>query len=184
MLDELERRHASDRLRMIFERKVEDVDPLTGAVDGDRPSTSSRAAARRQEQCDARCHRQEVPGFDVERVEELPGSLKVVRLSSMPEPLAPDAVHLVPGKGGARRVPRADERRGACALLSWRPGGDADPGTITDADAARLLLADSFALIGAACSTRRRSATNSYGRTRRVQRRSAATRTPTVAWLY
>ena len=34
LLDELERRHASDRLRMSFERKVEDVDPLTGAVDG------------------------------------------------------------------------------------------------------------------------------------------------------
>ena len=149
LLDELERRHASDRLRMIFERKVEDVDPLTGAVDGetfdlvagcDGVNSATRGAIA--ERC---------PGFDVERV-ELPGSLKVVRLSSMPEPLAPDAVHLVPGKGGlaAFLEPTKD---GACALLSWRPGGDADPGIITDADAARLLLADSFSLIGAAFNT-------------------------------
>ena len=148
LLDELERRHASDRLRMIFERKVEDVDPLTGAVDGetfdlvagcDGVNSATRGAIA--ERC---------PGFDVERV-ELPGSLKVVRLSSMPEPLAPDAVHLVPGKGGlaAFLEPTKD---GACALLSWRPG-EADPGTITDADAARLLLADSFSMIGAAFNT-------------------------------
>ena len=149
LLDELERRHASDRLRMIFERKVEDVDPLTGAVNGetfdlvagcDGVNSATRVAIA--ERC---------PGFDVERV-ELPGSLKVVRLSSMPAPLAPDAVHLVPGKGGlaAFLEPTKD---GACALLSWRPGGDADPGTITDADAARLLLADSFSMIGAAFNT-------------------------------
>ena len=148
LLDELERRHASDRLRMNFERKVEDVDPLTGAVDGeafdlvagcDGVNSATRGAIA--ERC---------PGFDVERV-ELPGSLKVVRLSSMPEPLAPDAVHLVPGKGGlaAFLEPTKD---GACALLSWRPG-EADPGSITDADAARLLLADSFSLIGAAFNT-------------------------------
>jgi kynurenine 3-monooxygenase len=149
LLDELERRHASDRLRMIFERKVEDVDPLTGAVDGetfdlvagcDGVNSATRGAIA--ERC---------PGFDVERV-ELPGSLKVVRLEAMPAPLAPDAVHLVPGKGGlaAFLEPTKD---GACALLSWRPGGDADPGSITDADAARLLLAESFALIGAAFNT-------------------------------
>jgi len=149
LFDELERRHASDRLRMIFERKVEDVDPLAGAVDGetfdlvagcDGVNSATRGAIA--ERC---------PGFDVERV-ELPGSLKVVRLSSMPEPLAPDAVHLVPGKGGlaAFLEPTKD---GACALLSWRPGGDADPGTITDADEARLLLADAFSLIGAAFNT-------------------------------
>ena len=150
MLDELERRHASkDRLRMFFERKVEDVDPLAGAVDGetfdlvagcDGVNSATRGAIAR------RC-----PGFGVERV-ELPGSLKVVRLSSMPEPLAPDAVHLVPGKGGlaAFLEPTKD---GACALLSWRPGGDADPDTITDADEARLLLAESFSMIGAAFNT-------------------------------
>ena len=148
LLDELERRHASDRLRMIFERKVEDVDPLAGAVDGeafdlvagcDGVNSATRGAIA--ERC---------PGFDVERV-ELPGSLKVVRLSSMPEPLAPDAVHLVPGKGGlaAFLEPTKD---GACALLSWRPG-EADPGSITDADAARLLLAESFSMIGAAFNT-------------------------------
>ena len=148
LLDELERRHASDRLRMIFERKVEDVDPLAGAVDGeafdlvagcDGVNSATRGAIA--ERC---------PGFDVERV-ELPGSLKVVRLSSMPEPLAPDAVHLVPGKGGlaAFLEPTKD---GACALLSWRPG-EADPGSITDADEARLLLAESFSMIGAAFNT-------------------------------
>ena len=67
LLDELERRHASDRLRMIFERKVEDVDPLTGAVDGetfdlvagcDGVNSATRGAIA--ERC---------PGFDVERVE-------------------------------------------------------------------------------------------------------------------
>ena len=148
LLDELERRHASDRLRISFQRKVDDVDPLAGAVDGetfdlvagcDGVNSATRGAIAR------RC-----PGFDVERV-ELPGSLKVVRLSSMPAPLAPDAVHLVPGKGGlaAFLEPTKD---GACALLSWRPG-EADPGSITDADAARLLLADSFSLIGAAFNT-------------------------------
>ena len=42
--------------------------------------------------------------------------------------------------------------RDRCALLSWRPG-EADPGSITDADAARLLLAESFSMIGAAFNT-------------------------------
>ena len=147
LLDELEKRH-SDRLRINFEQKVEDVDPLTGVVTAGATETFDLVAG-----CDGvnsatrAAIAQRCPGLVVERA-ELPGSLKVVRLDSMPPPLAPDAVHLVPGKGGLAAFLEPTPG-GCCALLSWRPG-EADPGAITDADEARLLLADSFPLIGAA----------------------------------
>lgn len=99
------------------------------------------------------------PSLGVETA-TLPGSLKVLRLPRMPAALAPDAVHLVPGKGGlvAFLEPTA---HGVCALISWRgpvavdsiadagagPEGDqatVDPAALRDAAEAQAMLVEAF----------------------------------------
>ena len=67
-----------------------------------------RRGLRRREQCDARCHRRRGAQASTSSVSSCRAPQRVVRLSSMPEPLSEDAVHLVPGKGA---MPRSSSRR-------------------------------------------------------------------------